>query len=415
MKIKLPKLKSAFQIIFAAVISSLLISTVLISLPQTEKVYDKARYDITLSPEVWKKEYTLELTIKAKDFNKRDKKVSETKSIIEKRLKKYGVQEVQIKEIASNSRDKAVLLIRVETDKDESSVDQLVSQRYYARFVLRKEGVNFEDPTNQFAQFDIENYVNTPYSLHEFRQVYITTLRSSTGEDAYFSIYKPWEHKAGEFYSYFDKYAGQYAGIAIDGFVSPILVPITNSGQTSGIVARNPFAIGMNGDADDAEVLSILSNTGVIPVEYSQTATKDLASKSIEVDYIKMTILFSTLSATILILLYVLNKRGTYTTFISYALTATTFIAVSKLLGIPLQPIVLLYTNITLTFLLPIFIASKQVTVALALLGLLLYFLGAGFMQNVGIVMFYVLTTYIIMQYVVSHLGRLINTIMNND
>src|SRR5690606_33704449 len=125
------------------------------------------------------------------------------------------VQNIQFSDIKSDARDKAYIKITVETDKEKDFVETLISQRYYLRFVIRKDGVNFDDENNIIAQYDRTNYLNTPYTLHDFRQVYITELKTSSGEMAYFSIYKPWEHKAGRFYSYFDRYAGEYAGISI--------------------------------------------------------------------------------------------------------------------------------------------------------------------------------------------------------
>ncbi|MBI2357103.1 hypothetical protein HYV12_03590 [Candidatus Dojkabacteria bacterium] len=415
MKIKLPKFKLFLRIILAAFITSLLISTILIALPQTEKIYSKIRYDITIAPKIWKKEYRLEMSIKPKDRNKREKKVAETKAILEKRLRKYGVQEIHFKDIKSEERDTAVVLVTIESDKDQTSVENILTQRYYLRFVLRKEGVNFEDEKNQFALYDINNYTFTPYTLHDFRSVYITKLKSTSGEKSYFSIYKPWEYKAPEFYKYFDKYAGQYAGLAIDGFVSPIIVPVTAANSSRGVTSRNPFALGVNGDGNDIKLLNILNNTGVIPLSYAQTSSKDLKTSTFTVDYIKAAILLSVLTLTVLILNNVLTKRGTFIDGLSYFITATTVVAGLKLFAIPVQPIIIIYVGILLTFLVPLFLNSRAITIAMATIGLLLSYIGMGYIRDAGILLFVVLTVYLGIKETVTYLFRLFNQIASND
>ena len=87
-KFKLPKLKNFFRVVLAALLTSLFISVILISLPQTERFFKNARYDVSLASPIWKKEYILELTLKPKDFNEKKEKVSLTKKILETRLTK---------------------------------------------------------------------------------------------------------------------------------------------------------------------------------------------------------------------------------------------------------------------------------------------------------------------------------------
>lgn len=409
------KIKSFFRIVTAALISSVLISTVLISLPYTERVYDKVRYDVTLAPKIWKEQYTLELNVKPADFDRKAKKVSETKAILERRLRQYGVQEINFREERSNVRDVAILVLTVETDKDKESVERLISQRNYLRFVLRKEGVNFEDEENPFAQYDPANYVKTPFSLHYFRQIYITELQATGGEKTTFSIYKPWEYKANDFYEYFDKYAGQYAGIEIDGFVSPIIVPITASSVTGGITARAPFALGVSGTKNDIKILNILNNTGVIPVKYTLKEQKSINIKEFEFDYIKTILVISILTTIIYIANYLFTKNGSLISFFAYGLTATTVIAGMKMLSVPIQPITMLYTALTLTILLPILSNSKAVSITIALLGLLLSFTGIGYILDIGRNLFYILTTFVVLQYTLTYLTNLTKSISNDD
>jgi hypothetical protein len=419
MKIKRIKMnesfRSFFRIVLAALISSVLISTLLISLPSTEKLYEKVRYDITFAPEFWKNEYTLDLSIKASDFSRREKKIEETKAVLEKRLRKYGVQEIQFSEKVSDSRDKAILVLKIESDKDKESVERLIAQRYYLRFVLRKEGVDFESEENQFAVYDPENYTGTPFTLHHFRQVYITKLKTTTGEDGYFSIYKPWEYRAGKFYEYFDKYAGQYAGVQIDGFVSPIVVPVTASGVSGGITSRLPFALGVTGESNDIKILNILTNTGVIPVEYDLVDTKELKSPSFEVNFLKTSLLFILLTVIIYIASYLFTKKGSLTSFMAFAITSTTVVTVMKLFSIPLQPITAVYSALLVTTLLPILMDSKAVSLTIALIGLILSYIGSGYIRDVGIYTFYILSTFVALQYVISYLIKLVKDITNND
>ncbi|KKR05713.1 MAG: hypothetical protein UT34_C0002G0220 [candidate division WS6 bacterium GW2011_GWF2_39_15] len=412
MRVKLPKVQNIFKILAASLITSVFISSILIALPQTERYFKKARYDLTLSPKIWRKEYTLELEFKARDLNKKDKKIEETKQIIESRLRKFGIENSEVKEIRHKDKNKATIKIEVESDEDQKIVDQLISQRYFLRFVTRKDGVNFDDTSNQFAIYDINNYENTPYTLHDFREVYVTKLKASTGEYSYFTIYKPWEYKAEKFYKSFDKLAGQYAGIAIDGFVSPIVVPVTAGNKTSGVTARNPFALGITSDPIEAKASSILLNSGVIPVNYTVKNSKELKVVSFTYDYSRAALLLIIINAIIYLMLSLLTKKGDLLTFVSYGLAAATFITLSKLLQIPLQPISLIYTAIILTFLMPFFINSPRISIILFLLASVLRLVSTDYIRGIASYIISVILLFIVITHITNYLRKLIHTVL---
>ena len=163
-KQNIKKILNSFLLIL---LGALFISTILISLPLTEKVSDKFPFNLTTkNEEYWSKEYVISV-------NSSDKgEINKVKQIIYKRLRNYGVEKVNIfSDIISDTESQ--LRIVVNTTKDRELVYKLVSSQYSFRIVSRKKEVDFDNPENPYAITMRENYEDTEWDYNDFRTVYI--------------------------------------------------------------------------------------------------------------------------------------------------------------------------------------------------------------------------------------------------
>lgn len=253
-------------------------SVVFISLPYTEKVWPNVSFDFQ-EKQYWEKTYTLELLVKTEDEAKVDRKIEETKSIIQKRLYAAGVEEAYIAgaHLENPTADNDEYFFRyinvwVKSSLDETEVDEIVRTRNYIRFYIPKEDVDFDDEENPIAQYLIENYTPTDVTRHDFRNIAIKELTDSEGEGTYFAIFKP------KFFSDFTKLAeenaGNTIGIGFDRGVSQVLIPYEfspdyNPAASQGGSGSPELTFGLTRDERQAELAEIQFNSGVIPLEYS--------------------------------------------------------------------------------------------------------------------------------------------------
>jgi hypothetical protein len=114
-------------------------------------------------------------------------------------------------------------------------------------------------------------------------------LQNTAGDDSYFAIFKTNPLNAGQFDQFISSHAGQAAGLRIDGFVTPITIPVPTQSQ-NGTVTKPVFSIGLNITDQQVKVDDLLFNSGVIPVEYLVTSTKDLQPQVYQINYIQLTL-----------------------------------------------------------------------------------------------------------------------------
>ncbi len=347
MKSTKPRVKFSFNtnwrklglLLLSSIFSAIIFSLVLIAIPQTEKLLKTVRYDIVQAPAQWQQSYILQLTINSQDQSNSANLIAQTESIIYNRLKSYGVETVTFQQTKQDKTHPEVT-VTVVSSKDQADIEQLVGQRYFLQFVIRKPGVKFDDTSNPLVNYDISNYTLTEFTRYYFRTVYVTKLRSTSGTDAYFAIYKPWPNSSDKFFSYFDPYVGQEEGISIDGFVNPIMIPTTQIQNSNGNLQRQPFAIALSTDAKAANVQNILLNSGVIPIEYNLSKTNTLKLDGNDNNYLH----FVEISAAVVILSLVLGlifKKKEFDTvkflFIS-AIPIFTLITIAKVISYAVLP-----------------------------------------------------------------------------
>jgi hypothetical protein len=261
--------KQFFNYVFLIILSSSILLSFLIALPLTERLTDVVAFDLNVANEYWSKEYIIDLQ------SEEVSNIRKTKNILFKRLNNYNVEEVSI----TNTQD--VITVVVKTTQPQTYVDELIRNPYQYSIVTRKEDIDFDDEENQLAPYLAENYNNTQFDTKTFRSIHVTQLPSSSGEDSYFGIAKPWPHKAPEFKNFLEKYQGEYVGVNIDGFVTPIFV----TEETNTV-----FAIPLNADKTGVEAIDILYNSGTIPTTYEVTAQNPIDVEQSRINYIEVTI-----------------------------------------------------------------------------------------------------------------------------
>lgn len=379
------QVRKFFLSILLVLLSTVIFSIAIIASPQSERIVQNSRFDLNKT-EAWKKEYKLALDIMNEDLLLKEKKVEETKKIIFKRLNDFGVDEVTIVSEEGATPNEVILKITVQSTKDVVSIDRLVTQRFFTRIVTRKDGVDFDDEENPFVTIDPANYNFTNFTRRYFRSVYLTELDTVLGDKAYFAIFKTWFFRNSEFDRFLSENAAKEAGLAIDGVVTPITIPVGQATQ-SGVVSKPVFAVGLSIDEQQAKVYEILMNSGVIPLEYSQTESTELIPRQYSVNHIE--IVLAILVATLILSIYFVIRKdyGQITDFVAPTLLLwAVWTAILKLLQTPVNLSILLLQFMTLTPILSLLSQVKQkralTLIAVSLLFLLIYLLGIGYVKE---------------------------------
>jgi len=373
-KFKKIKWKEIFSYFISVVISALILALVLISLPLTEKVSSSASYDLVNKNNMyWAKEYTLELDISQSSDIQKD--ITQLKSVLQKRLKQFDVEQSSITSYKEN--DKYYLKVNVQTSKEQELVEQLVKAPFIVTIVTRKDDVNYEDTENPLIPYLEENYNKTEFTRKDFRTIYITKLKNTSGEYSYFGIFKAWP-LSSKWNEFLNKYIGQTVGVSIDGFVTPVQI------NEDKIFAPSVSAI----DEQYAKVTSILYNSGVSPMSYSTIKEEEKPLNIAEVDYIKLT--EGILIAILFIYVYLLVVEKTRKSIIlksgvATVLTVSSWITYLKLSATPVDIFILALEVIVVAAIIRMIaenIDSRvHITLLLTFTSLLCILLGFGYVK----------------------------------
>ncbi len=323
---KLPKLKLSLNIkpllnyILIIIVTSLFLATLFVALPLTEKYVSKVNYNLTLkNGTYWSEEYV----ISAKDTSVQS--LDEINNIFFKRLKGFGVEEVS----ASIIDNKIHMIIT--SSKDKSLARELLANRFSAEIVTRKADVNFDDSSDQYAYIYTKNYDATEWDRSDFRNVYITKLKTNSGEKSYFAIFKLWPNKVEAFNAFLKKYNGQYIGVNLDGFVTPYSVDTT----------QQVFAIPISTeDAQQIKVMSLLYNSGLINTDCTIESETEIPLDSPAIDYIGIAIAIAAsiiIMYTYLVISKSIEKPRAAKALIATILSASLYIAFLKIFNVPVD------------------------------------------------------------------------------
>jgi hypothetical protein len=268
-------LKDSFRYLFMLAVTIAFAVLAFITLPQTERVFPDATFDL-VEKEYISKSYILELRIQKKDEAKIDQKIRQTSRIISKRLYKSGAQQVAVtgyraEEPKADDEQYIYRYIQVKVNASisEEFLDQLVSTRSYLRFYTAKEDAVFDDEENPYAQYMVTNYDPTRLTRHSFRSVFFTEIKDQNGEPVYSALFKNYPFNT-DFENFISDNAGKTIGFGVDQFITPIEIPFEYSKEYREAVGQNQFqfSINLTSDKSVAELQSVLFNSGVIPLEY---------------------------------------------------------------------------------------------------------------------------------------------------
>ncbi len=323
---KLPRLKLSLNLkpllnyILIIITTALFIATVFIALPLTEKYVSKVNYNLTLkNGTYWSQEYV----ISAEDTSVQS--LDEINNIFFKRLRGFGVEEV------SSSIIENKIHITITSSKDRSLVRELLANRFAAQIVTRKADVNFEDTSDPYAYIYVKNYDATEWDRSDFRNVYITKLKTSSGENSYFAIFKLWPNKVEAFNTFLQKYNTQYIGVNLDGFVTPYLVDTT----------QQIFAIPVSTeDEQQIKVMDLLYNSGLINTDCTIESETERTLDTTAIDYIGITI--AIVASIIILYTYLvvsksIDKQRVGKALIATILSASLYIAFLKIFNVPVD------------------------------------------------------------------------------
>jgi hypothetical protein len=379
MKIKFKfNIKPFFNYLSVILATAFGITMILIALPLTEKISEKTSFDlITKDSQYWSSEYILKL-------ESTDKlQIESTRDILFNRLKKFNVERAKIYHSGEDEEGFTYLRVVITSTLPKDLVKELVSNRFDVQIMTRKEDVDFFDQEDQYAYLFADNYNPTDWDRSDFRNIYITNLKTSSNEYANFALFKLWPNKQGEFQRFLEKHKGEYLGVSIDGFVTPYLVPFDDF---------SIFAVPVSTEDEvQIEAIDILYNSGVIPVNYSIDSENDMEADIVRMDHIKISIGLAISLLLTYIYLFMLKQSDKNTlikSFLATVLTISTYLAVLKIMQIPVDTFILPIVAI-LSFLLTKVLSENDdsvhyLEIGLILILLLVRFLGFGYMPIVA-------------------------------
>ncbi len=375
-KIKIKKIdfKYILNYFFVIVLTSLILVTILISLPLTERVSSQVTYDLKTKSELyWAKDYTLQLDIW--DRVDKEKILDRTTSTLYRRLSRYGVEKIDMYTFTQDKME--YINIHVQSSMPQEYVDELIRSPFIIKIVVRNPDIDFEDPENPYAVYLAENYLDTEFTRDSFRNIYITKLKNSANEYSYFALFKTWPWES-QWKVFLEDYQGQEVGVSVDGFVTPVQIPTTKP-----IVFALPISTEKK---EEAKLISLLYNTDSIPEPYTLIDEQQVPIENIEGDYIK--ILEGVLLATIVIYAYLFlidktSKKILILSALSTIITISLWVSYLKIISIPTDIFLLTIEILAMIAILRITTENSEskivVNVLLALIASLVAILGTGF------------------------------------
>jgi len=378
MKIKF-NVKPLLSYISLAIISAILVAAILIALPLTEKISDEINFNlVTKDSSFWSKEYILALQTSD------EKQVQETREVLYRRLRSFSVERESVYVVPSDEEGISKLKVVISSAKDQKLVEELIKNRFQYKIMTKKPDVDFENSEDQYAYMMEENYDPTDWDYQDFRDIYLTKLKTNSGTYSYFALYKLWPNKEKEFVNFLSQYKGQMIGVSIDGYISPYQVP-EDVDQGAFLFALPVYTE----NKDEAEVISILYNSGNIPVEFTVQEETDLPSPMASIDYLKISValIIALVTAYIYILIFKQSTPKKLTrSFLATVITISVYITILKIQHIPVYTLLLALECIMASIAIYMFEENREsrkftLCILLAFL-LVIVFLGTGLMSE---------------------------------
>lgn len=379
--------KKVLRYIVLILATALIISTILIALPLTERVSDRFSFNLnTKDSQYWAKEFIIRLETKD------EKQIKQAKEVFYKRLRTFGVENSTIF-IEDGDETSTRLRIVVNSTKDQTNVAQLIANRFDYKVVTRKVDVDFTDEENPLTALMAENYDATEWDYSDFREVYIPKekLRSSSGEYRYFAIFKLWPKKNRELNEFLKKKQGETIGVEVDEFVSPYQVPVSQEGVNK----QESITIGVNAESEaEARVTSILYNSGHIPARYMVEEQNEIERQNVKIDYIKVSIglVISLIAAYIFLYMFKYDTKSNLTkSLLATVLTLTIYLSYIKLTHLPVDTFPLTICAILTMILIRALVSNRDselyIMIGAVAILVTINILGTGMMSTFAITM----------------------------
>jgi len=378
MKIKF-NVKPLLSYISLAIISAILVAAILIALPLAEKISDEINFNlVTKDSSFWSKEYILALQTSD------EKQVQETREVLYRRLRSFSVERESVYVVPSDEEGISKLKVVISSAKDQKLVEELIKNRFQYKIMTKKPDVDFENSEDQYAYMMEENYDPTDWDYQDFRDIYLTKLKTNSGTYSYFALYKLWPNKEKEFVNFLSQYKGQMIGVSIDGYISPYQVP-EDVDQGAFLFALPVYTE----NKDEAEIISILYNSGNIPVEFTVQEETDLPTPIASIDYLKISIalIIALVTAYMYILIFKQSTPKKLTrSFLATVITISVYITILKIQHIPVYTLLLALECIMASIAIYMFEENREsrkftLCILLAFL-LVIVFLGTGLMSE---------------------------------
>jgi hypothetical protein len=375
MKLKIKfNVKPFLNYLSVILLTSLFISVVLIALPLTEKVTDRTSFDLLIKDnDYWSTEFILKLNTNNPQL------IEKSRDILFTRLKKFEVERARIYNIGEDEDASTLLKVVITSTQDRELVKELISNRFDVQIMTRKEDVDFFSDEDQYAYLFATNYDPTEWTREDFRNIYITELKTSTNEYSNFAIFKLWPNRQGEFTKFLEDHKGEYIGVSVDGFVTPYLVPFDD---------LSIFAVPITSQEElQIKAIDILYNSGVVPVNYTLEGEEDITAEIIKLDHVRVSIGLA-ISILLTYIYLLLIKQSTFETlrksFLATVLTIAIYITALKLLQIPVDTFILPIVGIMAFLLIKVLVENDDsvwyIESILLVVLLIIRLLGTGYM-----------------------------------
>jgi hypothetical protein len=313
------------KIILLAVFSAILVSSIVIAAPKVETLIPSINYDlITTSPEI-KRSY---------DFSATDTNIEKVKSdikVIETKLHKLGYFNVEVSNISEENIEEVQTFkfnIKVQTSKDISYVDRIMSDRSSISFMTVKDGFDPSKTDNQIDAYLVDNYNSTQFNNSYFRNIQVQKLKDSSDEYSYFAMLKAYPRETKELDTFLKENNGKYIGINFGNYVVPR--------QIEGEQLKSLFLFLTKDDTEAKYYLTVL-NSGVIQSNLEMVSQADETPKLLDFNmYILMGFLTS-VAVLFAVVVYLRSRKDTLEAIKylgGFLFTITIFISIYKIGGL---------------------------------------------------------------------------------
>jgi hypothetical protein len=346
MKVKFPKInfKKVSQYLLLLVVTSVIVFCTFTSLPLTEKYLKTFNNNVVFKDkDLINKVYKAEVTFSDEQKANKWRLINETKNILYRRLSKLGVEFVRI-EYTEIDESKGNIFVTVRSSKANEQIETLVSTAGKIKIVIKKDEANFTDQKDPYAQYLETNYNDTELKRSDFRTIYFTKLKATTGDEAYFGIFKPWIWNTNKYDKFINQNGGKSGGINLDGFVTPVTFPVSNGNNSQ--AAKPIFTVSFGTDQSTVALAEIVYNSGEIQLgyEYKEAINSKDSIPTYDI-YRLFIILVITIAISILLCVYFLKLEFT-NTLLSYGVAVVVLITFLKLTQTPILALSLILSII---------------------------------------------------------------------